>query len=34
MAGWPVWLASHAEVQATGKDYARRSQERLIAQPL
>jgi WD40 repeat protein/transcriptional regulator with XRE-family HTH domain len=34
MAGQPALLASHAVVQATGKDYVRRSQERLLAQPL
>jgi WD40 repeat protein len=34
MAGRPVLLASHAVVQAIGKDYGRRSQERLLVQPL
>src|SRR5262249_23102459 len=34
IAGQPALLVSHAVVQATGKDYVRRSQERLIAQPL
>jgi WD40 repeat protein/transcriptional regulator with XRE-family HTH domain len=34
MADRPVLLVSHAVVQATGKDYVRRSQERLLAQPL
>jgi WD40 repeat protein/transcriptional regulator with XRE-family HTH domain len=34
MAGQPALLASHALVQATARDYVRRSQERLIAQPL
>jgi transcriptional regulator with XRE-family HTH domain len=32
--GQPALLMSHAVVQATGKDYVRRSQERLLAQPL
>ena len=32
--GRPALLASHAVVQATGKDYVRRSQERLIAGPI
>jgi WD40 repeat protein len=32
--GEPALLVSHAMVQATSKDYVRRSQERLIAQPL
>jgi hypothetical protein len=31
MAGQPGLLSSHAVVQATGKDYVRRSQERLVA---
>ena len=34
MAGQPVLLVSHAVVQATSKDYVRRSQERLLAQLL
>jgi WD40 repeat protein/transcriptional regulator with XRE-family HTH domain len=34
VAGEPALLASHAVVQATNKDYVRRSQERLIAAPL
>src|SRR5262249_47760391 len=32
--GRPALLVSHAVVQATGKDYVRRSQERLLALPL
>jgi WD40 repeat protein/transcriptional regulator with XRE-family HTH domain len=32
--GQPVLLVSHAVVQATSKDYVRRSQERLVATPL
>jgi WD40 repeat protein/transcriptional regulator with XRE-family HTH domain len=32
--GRPALLASHAVVQATNKDYVRRSQERLLAGPL
>jgi WD40 repeat protein/transcriptional regulator with XRE-family HTH domain len=34
MTGQPGLLVSHAMVQATSKDYVRRSQERLLAQPL
>jgi hypothetical protein len=34
MAGQPAQLVSHALLQAQAKDYVRRSQERLIAQPL
>jgi WD40 repeat protein/transcriptional regulator with XRE-family HTH domain len=34
LAEQPVLLASHALVKATARDYVRRSQERLIAQPL
>jgi WD40 repeat protein/transcriptional regulator with XRE-family HTH domain len=34
VAGLPALLVSHAVVQATSKDYVRRSQERLLAQPL
>ena len=34
VAGQPLLLVSHAVVQATSKDYVRRSQERLVAQPL
>jgi WD40 repeat protein/transcriptional regulator with XRE-family HTH domain len=34
VAGRPALLVSHAVVQATSKDYGRRSQERLLAQPL
>jgi hypothetical protein len=33
-AGEPALLASHALVKAQSKDYVRRSQEQLIAQPL
>jgi transcriptional regulator with XRE-family HTH domain len=34
VAGQPGQLESHAVVQATSKDYVRRSQERMLAQPL
>ena len=34
LAGEPALLVSHALVKARAKDYVRRSQERLIAQPL